>query len=67
VTSTVNETVHQVDETVTGGALEDTGVTGTTEEVVESVAGPESTVGKVVDETTKAVEGVGKTLEGLGK
>ena len=35
VTSTVNETVNQVDETVTGGALEETGVTEVTEEVVE--------------------------------
>jgi hypothetical protein len=58
VTSTVNETVNQVDETVTGGALEETGVTGVTEEVVENVAGPESTVGKVVDGTTETVEGI---------
>jgi hypothetical protein len=67
VTGTVNETVHQADETVTGGTLEDTGVTGATEEVVESVAGPESPVGKAVDETTKTVEGVTKTVENLGK
>jgi hypothetical protein len=58
VTGTVNETVHQVDETVTGGALEKTGVTGVTEEVVNGVAGPESVVGKTVDETTKTVEGL---------
>jgi hypothetical protein len=57
VTSTVNETVHQVDETVTGGTLEQTGVTQTTEEVVNGVAGPESTVGKVVDETVGTLEG----------
>ncbi|HET9677896.1 MAG TPA: hypothetical protein VFP21_10375 [Solirubrobacterales bacterium] len=58
VTGTVNETVHTVDENVTGGTLEATGVTGVTEEVVEGVAGPESVVGGTVDE-------VGKTVEGL--
>ncbi len=58
VTGTVNETVNQVDQTVTGGALEETGVTQTTEEVVNGVAGPESTVGKVVDGTVKTVEGI---------
>lgn len=57
VTSTVNETVHQADETVTGGTLEQTGVTQTTEEVVNGVAGPESTVGKAVDETVGTLEG----------
>ena len=56
VTSTVNETVNQVDETVTGGALEATGVTQVTEEVVNGVVGPESTVGKTVDETVKTVK-----------
>jgi hypothetical protein len=60
VTSTVNETVNQVDQTVTGGALEETGVTEVTEEVVNGVAGPESVVGKVVDETTGVVEGIVK-------
>lgn len=55
VTETVNSTVDQVDQTVTGGALEATGVTGVTEEAVNGVAGPESTVGKVVDGTVDAV------------
>jgi hypothetical protein len=58
VTNTVNETVNQVDQTATGGALEETGVTQVTEEVVNGAAGPESTVGKTVDETVKTVEGV---------
>lgn len=58
VTPTVNETVNQVDETVTGGALEETGVTKTSEEVVNGVAGPESTAGEAVDETVGTVEGV---------
>lgn len=57
-TGTVNETVNQVDQTVTGGALEDSGVTQATEEVVNSVAGPESPVGKVVDETVGTVDGI---------
>ncbi len=43
---------------MTGGTLEDTGVTQTTEEVVNGVAGPESTVGQVVDGTVKTVDGV---------
>jgi hypothetical protein len=64
VTSTVNETVNQVDQTATGGALESTGVTQTTEEVVYGVAGPESAVGKTVDETVKTVEGVVGGLTG---
>jgi len=50
--------VNEVDETVTGGALEETGVTQVTEETVNGVAGPESPVGKVVDETVGAVEGI---------
>jgi hypothetical protein len=58
VTGTVDETVNQVDETVTGGTLGDIGATQVTEEAVNGVAGPESTVGKVVDETTRTVEGV---------
>ena len=41
-----------------GGTLEKTGVTGVTEEVVNGVAGPESLVGHVVDETVHAVEGL---------
>ncbi|HUC00466.1 MAG TPA: hypothetical protein VMS11_11620 [Solirubrobacterales bacterium] len=58
VTETVNETVDKVDETVTGGALEKTGVTEVTEGVANGVVGPESPVGKVVDETVKAVGGL---------
>jgi hypothetical protein len=58
VTSTVNETVNQVDQTVTGGALEETGVTQVTEEAVNGVVGPESAVGKVVDDTVGTVEGI---------
>jgi len=55
---TVNETVHKVDETVTGGALEESGVTGATEEAVNGVVGSESPVGKVVDETVGVVNGI---------
>lgn len=58
VTETVNGTVGAVDEKVLGGTLESAGVTGATEGVVEGVAGPESPVGKVVDETVKAVGGL---------
>ena len=58
VAETVNGTVGAVDETVTGGALEETGVTEVTEGVVNGVVGPESTVGKVVNETVGAVEGL---------
>jgi hypothetical protein len=61
ITEAVNNTVNQVDETVLGGALGETGVTDVTEGVVNGVAGPESTVGKVVDETVGAVGGL---LEG---
>jgi hypothetical protein len=57
ITETVNKTVSGVDE-ATGGALGSTGVTETTEKVVESVAGPESTVGKTVDEVVKGVGGL---------
>jgi len=64
VTSTVNETVSGVDQ-ATGGALGATGVTKVTEEVVNGVAGPESTVGKTVDETIgKVKETVGGLLGG---
>jgi hypothetical protein len=56
-TETVNKTVSGVDE-ATGGVLGSTGVTETTEKVVESVAGPESTVGKTVDEVVKGVGGL---------
>ena len=58
VTETVNGTVNQVDETVTGGALNEAGVTPVTEGVVNGVAGPESPIGKVVDETAGAGGGV---------
>ncbi|HEV2791539.1 MAG TPA: hypothetical protein VGV69_09610 [Solirubrobacterales bacterium] len=58
VTSTVNQTVDQVDQTATGGALEETGVTQVTEEAVNGVAGPESVVGKTVDEAAGAVGGI---------
>jgi hypothetical protein len=53
----VNKTVSGVDE-ATGGVLGSTGVTETTENVVENVAGPESTVGKTVDEVVKGVGGL---------
>jgi hypothetical protein len=58
LTETVNNTVNQVDETVTGGALEKTGVTEVTEGVVNGVVGPESPVGKVVDGTVETVTGL---------
>ena len=58
VTETVNDTVNQVDETALGGTLGKTGVTGVTEGVVNGAAGPESPVGKVVDETVGAVGGL---------
>jgi hypothetical protein len=58
ITGGVSEAVNQVDETVLGGALGQTGVTEVTERVVESVAGPESTVGKAVDGAAGAVGGI---------
>jgi len=58
VTETVNNTVSGVDETALGGTLNNTGVTTVTEGVVNGVAGPESTVGKVVDEAAGAVGGL---------
>jgi hypothetical protein len=58
VTETVNDTVDQVDQTATGGTLNEAGVTEVTEGVVNGVAGPESAVGKVVDEAAGAVGGV---------
>jgi hypothetical protein len=58
LTETVNGTVATVDEKALGGTLESTGVTGVTEGVVNGVAGPESVVGKVVDETVKTVGGL---------
>jgi hypothetical protein len=58
VTETVNSTVNQVDETALGGTLKETGVTEAAEGVVNGVAGPESAVGHVVDETVGAVGGL---------
>jgi len=64
VTKTVNDTVAGVDE-VTGGTLGKSGVPQTTEEVVNGVAGPESTVGERVDKTVEKVkDGVGGLLGG---
>lgn len=57
VGTTVNKTVSGVDK-ATGGALESTGVTNTTEAVVEVVAGPESKIGQTVDKTVEAVGGL---------
>jgi hypothetical protein len=57
VTNTVDETVGGVDDAL-GGGLGETGVTEATEKVVSGVAGPESTVGKTVDNTVKAVGGL---------
>jgi hypothetical protein len=54
-TETVNSTVNKVDETALGGTLDNAGVTKVTEGVVNGVVGPESPVGKVVDETVGAV------------
>jgi hypothetical protein len=58
VAATVNETVNDVDETVTGGALKEAGVTEVTEGVVNGLVGPESVVGKTVN-------GLGETVNGL--
>jgi hypothetical protein len=57
ITETVNGTVGTVDE-ATGGTLSETGVSQVTEEVVGNVAGPESVVGKTVDEVGKVVGGL---------
>jgi len=57
VTGAVNNTVTGVDQTL-GGTLGETGATKVTEEVVNNVAGPESTVGEIVDK-------VGETVNGL--
>ena len=53
----MNGTVGAVNE-VTGGTLEQTGVTEVTEKVAESVVGPESVVGKTVDGVAEAVGGL---------
>ena len=57
LTETVNKTVSGVDE-ATGGVVGSTGVTEVTENVVNEVAGPESTVGHTVDEVVKTVGGL---------
>lgn len=57
VTGTVNDTVSGVD-SATGGMLGESGVTKVTEDVVNGPAGPESTVGKTVDRSTEAVNGL---------
>jgi hypothetical protein len=57
VAGAVNNTVSGVDKTL-GGTLGETGVTKVTEETVNGVAGPESTVGKAIDETVKTVGGL---------
>ena len=44
--------------TALGGTLHESGVTPVTEGVVDGVTGPESPVGKVVDETVGAVGGL---------
>src|SRR5882757_6313490 len=53
IEETVDGVVGGVDD-ATGGALGQTGITG----VVESVAGPESVVGKTVDGVTEALNGL---------
>jgi hypothetical protein len=58
VTETVDNTVSNVDEKALNGTLHETGVTEVTEGVVNDVAGPESPVGHVVDETAGAVGGL---------
>lgn len=57
VTETVNGVVNGVDE-ATGGVVGSTGATEVTEGVVNGVAGPESTVGKVVDGSVESVNGL---------
>jgi hypothetical protein len=57
VTGAVNDTVTGVDK-ATGGALGETGITKVTEGVVNGAAGPESAVGKTVDEAGEAVGGL---------
>ena len=69
VGKTVGEAVDTVDQ-ATGGVVGSTGAGKAVEETVESVAGPKSPVGEIVDKTVggtvKAVEGpVGKTVEAV--
>jgi hypothetical protein len=56
-TGAVNDTVSGVD-SATGGMLGEAGVTKVTEDVVNGLAGPESTVGKTVDRSAEAVNGL---------
>lgn len=58
IADTINETVNGVDETAPGGTLSEIGVTEVTEAVVDGVAGPDSPVGEVVDDTAEAVGGL---------
>lgn len=57
VAGTLNHGVSDVDQT-TGGALGEAGVTQATEETVNGVAGPESTVGETVDKATETIGGL---------
>ncbi|HEY6550671.1 MAG TPA: hypothetical protein VIY71_05665 [Solirubrobacterales bacterium] len=59
VTGAVNDTVSGADQTL-GGPLDDTGVTKVTEEAVNGVAGPESTVGEIVDKVSETVGGLAR-------
>lgn len=65
VTGTVNDTVNGVDQ-ATGGVLGETGVTQTTEEVIDGVAGPDSPVGGTADKVTKKVDDTVGDLLGEG-
>jgi hypothetical protein len=58
VTKAVEDAVTKVDETATGGALDDSGVTDATEGVVEGAVGPESAVGQTADGAADAVGGL---------
>ncbi|HEX3360313.1 MAG TPA: hypothetical protein VHS74_04900 [Solirubrobacterales bacterium] len=58
VSAAVNETVNEVDEQALGGTLKETGVTEATEGAVNGVAGPETVVGKTVNEVGEAVGGL---------
>jgi hypothetical protein len=57
ITESVNGAVGTVDE-ATGGALSEGGVTPVVEEAVNNAAGPESVVGKTVDEVGQVVGGL---------
>lgn len=66
VNGAVDDAVKGVDEP-TGGALGETGVTKTTEDVVDGVVGTDSTGGKTVDDTVDEVNGTGGGLPGEGQ